>query len=247
MTDRVVHEDNGIVYGAGGERLDVHRPQVPDSAPVVLLWHGRGPRERDAMAPLARAAASRGMIVLVPDWSSEADDGGWQHLTESIAFTRDRAAEYGGDTDHVVLAGWSLGALAGAGLLLRPERAGGWVPTAFVGVAGRYVPDKPEMDLPSPVADVESGLRFPVPVELLHGTGDPTVPVEESRAFRDTLARNGHAVTLTETDSDHAGVVMTEYSPEHGRCLPAQDPSALSAGHVTVEALVRAAGLPPAP
>jgi predicted dienelactone hydrolase len=44
--------------------------------PVVLLWHGVGPDERDVLEPLARATAALGLMVFVPDWQSDAPDGG---------------------------------------------------------------------------------------------------------------------------------------------------------------------------
>lgn len=246
-SERVVVQQ-GIGYGTSGKLLDVYAPgSAPGPVPTVLLWHGRGPDERAVLAPLATAVAARGLTVVVPDWRSDAPDGGRSHLAESLSFVSGHAAAHGGDAERTVLAGWSLGALAGAGLLLEPGGTGSRPPTAFVGVAGRYRPDKPELGLRSPVDEVVSGAPFPVPVELVHGTGDDVVGCEESRAFHDALARTGHRVSLTETDSDHAGVVMTEYSPEHARCLPARGESALRAGHATVAAVARAAGLPPAP
>ncbi|WP_067179937.1 hypothetical protein [Microtetraspora niveoalba] len=54
--------DREIVYGPSGKALDVYRPDTPSTLPAVLLWHGRGPDERDILAPLARA----------PDWRSAA-------------------------------------------------------------------------------------------------------------------------------------------------------------------------------
>jgi predicted esterase len=238
-----VEVKQGIVYGASGQLLDVYRAPAggPAQAPVVLLWHGRGPAERDVLAPLARTVAARGVTVMVPDWRSDAADGGWGHLTESVAFVRKHAGEYGGDADRIVLAGWSLGALAGAGLILRPERTEGWRPMAFVGIAGKYLVDKPEMGMRrSPLEELTAGATFPGPVELVHGTGDDIVGPQESREFRDALAGHGHRVTLTEVDADHAGVVMTEFSPSHDRCLPARSPAALHAGQATAAALTRA-------
>lgn len=55
----------GLPYAAG-TLLDVHRPADVHDAATVLLWHGSGPDERDVMAPVARAAAARGLVVVAP-------------------------------------------------------------------------------------------------------------------------------------------------------------------------------------
>ncbi len=243
MIERVDREQ-GVTYGPSGKLLDAYRPAdaaVP--VPTVLLWHGVGPDERDVMASLAREAAALGLAVLVPDWRSDASDGGWAHLTESIAFAREHATAFGGIPERIVLAGWSLGALAAADVVSNPDRVVGWRPTAFVGIAGRYTADKPLMGVRSPADAVAAGGSFPVPVHLVHGTADPVVDVQESRAFHAALVRRGHTVQLTETAADHAGVVRAEYSPEHDRCLPARGDSAVQAGATTAATLARAAGL----
>ncbi|THA26553.1 alpha/beta hydrolase [Streptomyces sp. RKND-216] len=240
----------GIVYGPSGKALDVHRPvRTSSPVPVVLLWHGRGPDERDVLAPLAGAIAAHGLLVAVPDWRPDAPDGGWAHLSESVRFTREHAETYGGDADRIVLAGWSLGALAGAGVTLRPERVGGWRPSAFVGIAGRYAVGKPELGMPrSAVAEVSAGAALPAgPVELVHGADDVTVPPEESRRFRDVLGAHGHEVVLTEPDADHAGVLGAAYDPARDRCVPAHDETAARGLRASAAAVARAAGVAPGP
>lgn len=237
--------DHGIVYGPSGKLLDVYRAADPSGpAPTVLLWHGTGPDERDVMAPLARTAAALGVTVIVPDWRSDASDGGWAHLTESIVFARQHAGSFGGDAERIVLAGWSLGGLAAAGAVLQPALVAGWQPLAVVGIAGRYTRDKPEMGLRSPVVEVVAGVPFSVAIQLVHGANDFVVEPQESRDFHAALVQRGRRVSLTETETDHAGVVMTEYSPEKDRCLPASGESALRAGATTAAVLTRAAGLP---
>ena len=133
-----------VDYGLG-ELLDIYRPSTlspggrsPETYPVVLLWHGVGVAERRVLSRLARATAASGAVVVVPDWRSNAADRGRAHLLESLAFTRARISEYGGDATRFVLAGWSRGARAGMGLLLRPQVVDGWRPDAFVGIAGGY-------------------------------------------------------------------------------------------------------------
>jgi acetyl esterase/lipase len=110
----------GVDYGLG-KLIDIYRPQRPAGIPVVLLWHGAGPDERDVLETLARASAEPGVMVCVPDWRPDAPDNGRRHLLASIGFTRERAAGLGGDPARIVLAGWSRGGRAAAGVALNPS------------------------------------------------------------------------------------------------------------------------------
>ncbi|MFH9423725.1 alpha/beta hydrolase [Streptomyces sp. NPDC017529] len=212
-------------YGPSGEQLDDYRP---GGAPVgtVLLWHGIGPDERDILEPLAHAMTDHGLRVLVPDWRSDAEDGGRAQLLESLAYARARARSAGGS---LVLVGWSAGAGAAVGVALHPELFDGWAPTAVFGVGGRY-------SLPArttgtaPLADLAAGRVPTAPVHLLHGTYDSVVPAEHSRVLAEAVRAVGHAVHLEEPATDHAGVIMTEYDVAAGRCRATRDEAALRAG-----------------
>ncbi|MFI1742204.1 alpha/beta hydrolase [Streptomyces sioyaensis] len=207
----------------------------------MLLWHGIGPDERDIMAPLARTAAQRGLLVLVPDWRSDSADGGRAHLLESLAFARKEAGGLGGDGESCVLAGWSAGAGTALGVALRPEIADGWRPRAVVGVAGRY-------DLPArttgtaPLADLTAG-RDPdgVPVHLVHGSRDTVLAARYSHDLAEALRAAGRAVTLQEPETDHAGVIMAEYDPAADRCVPTAAEHAVRAGRLVAGVLAEAA------
>ncbi|MDF9811436.1 alpha/beta hydrolase [Streptomyces sp. SPB162] len=237
---------SGITYGTGGQCLDVHRPpSSPSAAPVVLLWHGRGPDERDVLAPLARGAAGLGAVVFVPDWRPDAPDGGRAQLAESVTFARENAARFGGDPERMVLAGWSLGANAVLGVALDPAALDGWRPRAVVGIAGGYRLRAPTTGtVPIDDASRRGGAVPPIPVHLVHGTTDPAVDIEQSRELRDALEEHGWPVRLDELATDHAGVVMTEYDVERQRCLPSTAPHAVDAGTHTARLLARAAGIP---
>ncbi|MFE4608356.1 carboxylesterase family protein [Streptomyces niveus] len=229
--------------GAPPQRLDVHRPAAERPAgPSVLLWHGIGPDEKDVLVPLARAIASHGLPVLVPDWRSDAPDGGRSHLMASLRYVRDHAVEFGGDGERVVLAGWSAGAGAATGLALRPAATEGVRVIAAVGVAGRYdLPARstgtaPLADLDSADADVGA-----VSVTLVHGTADSVLSSSHSRDFGAALRTKGWPVTSRELASDHAGVIMTEYDPSRGLCVPSTSEHVLRAGRETAAAIVSAA------
>ncbi|WP_307847520.1 alpha/beta hydrolase [Streptomyces sp. F63] len=238
---------DGLIYEATGQRLDVYRPAAaPEGSPVVLLWHGRGPEERAVLAPLARAAASLGVVCFVPDWRPDAHDGGRSHLRASAAFVRRNAADFGGDSGRIALAGWSLGAKAAVAAALDPSALGGWRPRAVVGIAGSYTGPEP-LTARAPIdALAQAGETLPgVPIRLIHGTADPVVDIQQSRRLRTALEERGLPTSLDEPGTDHAGVIMTEYDPESCRCRPSSAEHAVRAGHLTARLLAHAAGIAP--
>jgi acetyl esterase/lipase len=209
--------------------------------PVVLLWHGSGPDERGVLGPLAQATAEHGVVVFVPDWRSDARDGGRAHLLESITFVRSRAATFGGDPRRVLLAGWSRGAKAAAGIAVDASAAGGWRPSALACMAtgfGQPIPTTSQVLLDV----IASGGVEPIPVWLLHGVNDEIVDIEHSRRFAEALRAHAWPVRLQELETDHAGIVMSVYDPERGRCVPATSGHALEAGQRTASTLALAAG-----
>ncbi|MER7916231.1 MULTISPECIES: alpha/beta fold hydrolase [unclassified Streptomyces] len=236
----------GLRYGPSGKLLDVYRPAgASEPVPVVLLWHGQGPDERDVLAAVARAAAERGVVALVPDWRPDAPDGGRTHLRESADFVRRNAAGLGGDPERIVLAGWSRGGKAAVGVALNPGAFDGWRPRAVVGIAGAYLTAAPSTGtVPIEDARQNGGSLAPPPVWLVHGTMDPVVDVERSRELHRALDERGWPVFLDELATDHAGVIMTEYVPERQRCLPSTAGHAVEAGSRTADVLARAAGIP---
>lgn len=243
MAGTAVETERGLVYGPSGKRLDAHRPAGATGAmPTVLLWHGIGPDERDILEPLARATAALGVLVLVPDWRSDAPDGGRSHLLESLAFAREEAGGLGGDGESLVLAGWSAGAGAALGVALRPEIADGRRPSVVVGLAGRY-------DLPArttgtaPLADLAVDRDPGVPVHLVHGSGDTVLAARHSHDLAEVLRAAGTTVTLQEPETDHAGVIMAEYDAAADRCVPTAAEHALRAGRLAAGVLATAAGV----
>ena len=234
---------SGLGYGEGGQRLDVYHPEdSPGTLPIVLLWHGRGPDERDVLTPLARHAASLGLVCVVPDWRPDAPDGGRTHLRESVEFGRRHGADFSGDPGRITLAGWSLGGKTAVAVALDPGSLDGWRPRAVVAIAGGYTTPDPltgraTMDRLAAGGDLAPA----VPLHLVHGTADDIVDITQPRRLHAALRARDWPSALTELDADHAGVVMTEYDPEARRCRPSESERVLRAGSRTAHIIAEAA------
>ncbi|MEU5344734.1 MULTISPECIES: alpha/beta hydrolase [unclassified Streptomyces] len=226
-----------VRYSSDGQLLDIHRAAAPD-APTVLLWHGRGPAERDVLGALAAEVARLGATVIVPDWHPDAPDGGRPQLAASLRFTWDFVR----DPAEVVLVGWSLGGRAAMATALRPDPPEGWRPAAVVGIAARYNQPEPLLGLPSPMAVCASAP--PLPIHLVHGTADRVCDFANAHEFQAALAACGRPAPLTVLTTDHSGAVMAEYASELGRCRPAHSGSAHREGLRTARVIAEAAGLP---
>ena len=229
-----------------GRLVEVLVPEGAQDAPVVLLWHGSGPDERDALVPLAAALAAHGVVALVPDWRSDDASAGPGDLLASIDFAADAAAGLGGDPERVVLAGWSLGANAAADVALHPDVAHGWHPTAVVGLGGGY--DRTPFDAGrarDPLADSVGGAGRPA--FLAHGISDNLIPIERSVVATAALAEAGWRAVLRQVDTDHAGVIGTVYDRQLKRCVPSDDPGRRAALMSVARQLARLALGPDGP
>lgn len=238
-----VSVERAVPYGLG-KLLDIYRPGTGGGpAPTVLLWHGAGPDERDALATIATAAAGHGLTVVVPDWRSDAPDGGGAHLLASLAFARERADSPGGPgEDAIVLAGWSRGGRSAAAVGVRLEAAGGWRPRAVVCLGAAFTRPAPTTGS-SPIEDLRGTSVDPVPFWLAHGSEDPVVPVAASREFAALLAEKGWPVRLEEQPTDHAGIIGAEYDPVTSRPRASTAPAAVAAGRLSARLLAEAAGI----
>jgi predicted esterase len=218
-----------VVY-CGEQLLDIYEPEVSRTSTAVVLWHGRGANEREALEPLARHVAGGGVRVMVPDWSTDDDADGRNHLTASLSFVLNSGSKERPVT-RVVLAGWSLGASAGLDLLCHAEAFGGWRPDALVCISGGFHRSPYSPEQPS-----DSSVDPSVPLVLIHGASDEVVPPERSRVTFDRLLQEGWNVTLREVATDHAGAIGTVFDPARHRCVPTDDPG-------RQEALVTVAGV----
>jgi phospholipase/carboxylesterase len=188
----------------------ITRPAAAEPAGMLVLIHGRGADEHD-LYPLADALdPDRRLVAVLPRGPLQLPPGGahWYVVHEIGRPDPDTflptfaalgewldatAASHGVSPEHVVIAGFSQGAVMSYALGLgagRPPPAGiialsGFIPT----VAGF------DLDLPG---------RAGLAVAVGHGTLDPVIGVEFGRRARALLEDGGLAVRYQESTMAHS-------------------------------------------
>ena len=139
-----------VAYGVGPRhKLDIYAPDSSQaSAPVVVFFYGgnwtRG--ERKDYAFIGRALASRGFVVVIPDYRLYPEVKYPDFLDDSaqaVAWTVREIRRYGGDPKHLYVMGHSAGAYNAAMVALDPsylEKQGVTHATVrgWIGLAGPY-------------------------------------------------------------------------------------------------------------
>lgn len=147
---RALKAEAGVAYGSNTRhKLDIYAPDnAKVNAPVVVFFYGgnwvRG--ERQDYAFIGRALASRGFVVVIPDYRLYPEVKYPYFLNDSaqaVAWTVREIGRYGGDSKQVYVMGHSAGAYNAAMVALDPsylEKQGmtrsslrGWI-----GLAGPY-------------------------------------------------------------------------------------------------------------
>jgi acetyl esterase/lipase len=107
----------GVAYGDGPRHtLDVYAPQQGAGPwPTVLFFYGGGWNSgaRGEYGWAAQAIASRGFVVMVPDYRLVPQviyPGFLEDCAQAVRWAQDHAAPYGGDPERILLAGHSAGA-----------------------------------------------------------------------------------------------------------------------------------------
>ena len=182
------------------------RPPAGEPEGLLVLLHGRGADELDLVPLLDLLDPHRRLLGVTPRGSFSFPPGGahWYALREvgfpdppTFLDTFGRLARWldglGFPPDRTVLGGFSQGTVMSYALALGPDRP---PPAALVALSG-FVPTVRgfEVDLSK-----ASGL----PVAIGHGTLDPVIGVEWSRAARDALEEAGADVVYREAPIPHA-------------------------------------------
>ena len=140
----------GVAYGQGPRfKLDVYRPAKANSAaPVVVFFYGGNwtSGQRGDYAFVGRALASRGIVVVIPDYRLHPEVSYPDFLDDSaqaVAWTAKNIARYGGDPKNLFLMGHSAGAYNAAMLALddrwlRKQGLSTKALSGWIGLAGPY-------------------------------------------------------------------------------------------------------------
>ncbi|SHG52113.1 alpha/beta hydrolase [Massilia sp. CF038] len=117
-----------VAYGSNARhRLDIYRPEhASGPAPVVVFFFGGNwtTGEREGYAFVGRALASRGYVVVIPDYRLYPEVRYPEFLDDSaqaVAWTAREISRYGGDPKRLFVMGHSAGAYNAAMVALDPK------------------------------------------------------------------------------------------------------------------------------
>jgi acetyl esterase/lipase len=185
-----------LAYGDGPRhRLDVyHRRDRPAGAPVLVHLHGggfhSGDKGREARPLIRHLASRRGFVCVAANYRLQpratlADQV--RDVRAALAWVREHAAEYGGDSARLFVTGSS----AGAFLAVRAACDG---ETGIAGLICRY----------GYYGELAPGADVDVPPTLVvHGKKDILVPAAHARGFAQRLRAASHPVIYAELPGAH--------------------------------------------
>jgi acetyl esterase/lipase len=228
----------GEAFGSHGQRLDVWRSgdAKPERAPVLVFFHGGGwvKGDRQSYGWAARAYASRGFVVVVPDYRKVpqvrfpafVEDG-----AEVVRWTHDNVVRFGGDPERIAIAGHSAGGHTVAMLTLDPQwlaKAGapGAVKAAvglsgpydFYPFTGRAVKAMGQWPRPQETQPLAYARTDAPPMMLVTGTEDTTVRPKNARNLTARLRSLGAPVMLKEyAGQGHEDIAMALSLPFRGK------------------------------
>jgi acetyl esterase/lipase len=251
-----------IAYGPlSRQKLDVYAPSSivrgSKRAPVLVFFYGGSwnSGRRQDYAFVGQALAARGFVTVVPDYRLFPQVRYPEFLKDcaaAVRWTRDQAADYGGDPDRLVLAGHSAGAYNAMMLALSPEflTAAGVDPKTIKAVAGLSGPyyflpfDVPSTrdsfgayaDPPAtqPLNHVSAASP---PAFLAHGGKDTLVQPRNAFALGKALARAGRPVEVKIYPGlGHADTVLALSRPFRGKAPVLSDMAAFLHAHADAPA-----------
>ena len=235
---------DGVSYGPlARQKLDVWVPRTASNRPlpVVVFFYGGGwvKGERGSYGFAARAFASRGYVVVVPDYRLVPETrfpGFIEDGAAAVRWVQDHASEYGGDPGQILLSGHSAGAYIGAMLALDRHYldAAGVRPGAIKGAAllsGPYdfYPWTEERgrdalgNWPRPLETqpISFARADAPPMLLMHGTADTVVRPYNAEHLAAAMRKQGAIAELKlYPDRSHIDTVKS-LSPVFRRSTPA--------------------------
>jgi len=226
-----------IAYGENARhKLDIYTPQgVTGTSPVVVFFFGGNwsTGERDSYAFVGRALASRGFVVVIPDYRlyPEVTYPDFLHdSAQAVAWTSREIARYGGDASRLFVMGHSAGAYNAAMVALDQKYLAkqGMTPTAlrgWIGLAGPYdfLPienpkTKPVFHFPNTPPEsqpINHVSKASPPALLIAANNDKLVnPVRNTGGLAAKLRANGVAVEEIYYDKvNHVTLVASIAAP----------------------------------
>jgi acetyl esterase/lipase len=204
-------------YGAlARQKLDIYTPVPTQGArPVVIFFYGGNWQTgtKGDYLFVGQALASRGFIVVIPDYRLYPEvryPGFLLDGAAAVTWTLTHLHDIGGDPARVTLMGHSAGAYLAAMLALDAR----WLGNArkqlhgVVGLAGPY----DFLPLTDPVLQVifgtEPDLARTQPITFADGSAPPFLAVS---GLTDDTVRPGNSMRLAERIREHGGVAVEKY------------------------------------
>lgn len=224
-----VGSDDGIVrmtthaYGAHDrQQLDVYTPRTPNGRVVVFIYGGSwSTGNRADYRFVAQTLTARGATVVIPDYRLYPDirfPTFVEDAAAAVAWTREHAAEYGGDPAQIYLVGHSAGAHIATLIALdhRYLAAHAMAPTQLVGVVGLSTPADFAATLGKryrPIFTDDAGLAAAQPVAYVNAAAPPLLLLHGAD---DTLVWPKNSENLAARQRDAGGVASVKIYPDMG-------------------------------
>lgn len=245
--------EDEVSFGTHGQKIDVWRNGAAKQAgaPVVVFLHGGGwvKGDRPSYGWAARGLASKGFVVVVPDYRKVPDvrfpafleDG-----AEAVAWTKANIAKLGGDPARIAIMGHSAGAHTAIMLALDPQwlaKAGapGAIKAAvglsgpydFLPFTGRGIAAMGQWPRPLETQPISYARKDAPPMLLITGTEDTTVRPKNARNLTAKLKALGAPVEIREYGGQgHEDIVMALSRPFRSKSTVLNDSAAFLTAHL---------------
>jgi acetyl esterase/lipase len=234
-------------FGSHGQALDIWASDTKPTgkAPVLVFFYGGGwvKGERAEYGFAARAYASKGFLVVVPDYRKVPQvrfPAFIEDAADAVKWTRDNIARYDGDPDRIAVVGHSAGAHSAAMLALDPQwltKAGapGAVKAAvglsgpydFYPFTGRAVAAMSAWPKPADTQPITYARKDAPPIMVVTGTKDTIVRPHNARNLAKKLEAAGARILLTEyAGLGHEDIAMALSLPFRRKAAVLDDSSA---------------------
>jgi acetyl esterase/lipase len=255
--DRVWPGDGGaqvasaVPFGKHAQTLNIWRKGDPKNAPVLIFYYGGGwvKGAADDYGWAARAYASKGFVVVLPDYRKVPQvhfPGFLEDAAQAVKWTKDNIAKYGGDPNRIAIAGHSAGAhsvamlaldakwLAAAGAPGAVKAAVGLSgPYDFYPFTGRAVAAMGQWPKPAETQPLNYARKETPPMMLVTGTVDTTVRPKNARNLFKRLTEVGAVVDKKEYPGlGHEDIAMALSLPFRSKATVLDDSSAFLMTHL---------------